>query len=447
MKHSSGRCEEHALKMRRSNRPRYNGTIPVNICRPIRAGLLQGVDHVRLVELIASMEPVEEHNQITTAEAHINEIASHTRLDLQDNGFWWDDTASRITGERYKPQAQKPKNTSGSNSCGPDATTQRDHSATFKRRKLKNNAQEQEQARNPHPPPQDPTDHKRDDVLRGCEPTSGKNREPSSPTIAPVNEGVQCHKHNVTCCHSSYTGNEICPIVTNDEPTQDVVETQFNDDDTQQPHEGVPCHIYNATSAHSFCTGNASDDVGPVSEPTSINDCEASSPTVVPVNQISTDDHEMRDIRPTSPAAEEEVEEMNIVTDPQDMRHHETGLWDDVVCAIRDDLRAFWGLWDTHIAPRIDGGLPVTYNDAEEWNGDNVDVARVFSQLRCLTCKVKTITDAYVPRTAIEKRVLNRVQLLIHDLRIEKQSKLRQFVEELMVCAAAQDFVYPRPVD
>jgi Ethanolamine utilization protein EutJ (predicted chaperonin) len=135
---------------------------------------------------------------------------------------------------------------------------------------------------------------------------------------------------------------------------------------------------------------------------------------------------------------------MNIVTDT---RQHETGLWDDVVCAVRDDLRAFWGLWDTHIAPRIDSGLPVTYNDAEQWNGDNVDVAHVFSQLRCLTRKVKAITDAYIPRTSIEERVLNCVQSLIRDLRKEKQATLRMFVEELMVYAAAPDFVYPRPVD
>ena len=122
-------------------------------------------------------------------------------------------------------------------------------------------------------------------------------------------------------------------------------------------------------------------------------------------------------------------------------------LWDDVVHAIRDDLRAFWGLWDTDIAPRLDRGLPVTYKDAEEWNGDNVDVVLVFSRLRCLTSEVKTITDTYVPRTSIEERVLNRVQSLLRDLRTETQASMRMFVEELMVYAAVTDFVYPRPVD
>ena len=54
-------------------------------------------------------------------------------------------------------------------------------------------------------------------------------------------------------------------------------------------------------------------------------------------------------------------------------------IWDDVVHAIRDDLRVFWGLWATHIGPRLDPGVPLDYETFKEWKADNVDTACVFS--------------------------------------------------------------------
>ena len=88
-------------------------------------------------------------------------------------------------------------------------------------------------------------------------------------------------------------------------------------------------------------------------------------------------------------------------------------MWNDVVHAIRDDLRAFWGLWESDIAPRLDRGLPVTYQDARKWKGDNVDLADVFSRLRCLTSQVKTIADNYVPKSPNEQFVHACVKSLL----------------------------------
>ena len=133
-------------------------------------------------------------------------------------------------------------------------------------------------------------------------------------------------------------------------------------------------------------------------------------------------------------------------TTRQDPADH---MWDDVLHAIRDDLRALWGLWDTDIAPRLDSGLPVTQKDAEDWKGDNVDVVRVLARLRSLTSQVKIITDTYVPKTSIEERVFYIVNSLLAKLNREQEDrdKLCMFVYGIVVYADVPDFVYPRPVD
>ena len=121
--------------------------------------------------------------------------------------------------------------------------------------------------------------------------------------------------------------------------------------------------------------------------------------------------------------------------------------WDDVVHAIRDDLRAFWGLWESDIAPRLDPGLPVTYEVAAKWKGGDVDLADVFSRLRCLTRQVRTITDNYVPTSPDEQRIQARVKSLLTDSEKEYKGYQCLFIHEMLVCAQMPGFVYPRPVD
>ena len=58
-------------------------------------------------------------------------------------------------------------------------------------------------------------------------------------------------------------------------------------------------------------------------------------------------------------------------------------MWDDVVHAIRDDLRAFRGLWETDIARRLGPGVPMTYQDAKAWKPENTeDTVGIFARLR-----------------------------------------------------------------
>lgn len=44
--------------MKYKNRERYQGNIPKSLLRPIRAGLLQGVDIEQLIALVATLEPI-----------------------------------------------------------------------------------------------------------------------------------------------------------------------------------------------------------------------------------------------------------------------------------------------------------------------------------------------------------------------------------------------------
>ena len=125
-------------------------------------------------------------------------------------------------------------------------------------------------------------------------------------------------------------------------------------------------------------------------------------------------------------------------------------VWDDVVHAIREDLRAFWGLWVTVIAPRLGEGIPTKYQDAKEWKVDNIDTVLVVFRLRCLTRQVEAITETWVPNTSIEKRVLTCVKFLFTLLNCPKREdkdNLRLFVRDILTNVDIEDFVYPLPVD
>ena len=121
--------------------------------------------------------------------------------------------------------------------------------------------------------------------------------------------------------------------------------------------------------------------------------------------------------------------------------------WADVVCAIRDDLRAFWGLWGFIIGPRLDPGIPGTYEDASKWNGDGVNLALVFSRLRGLTNQVKTIADHYIPKTPDEQAVHAKVKSLLVDSEHEHKDLQCIFIRKMLLYAIYPGFEYPYPVD
>ena len=83
----------------------------MKLSRPIRAGILMGVNHDNLVELIASLLSVNESvNPQSLSEQYIAEITEYDRVHLADNCFWGDDSASRVKKDRYKRKYNvKPK--------------------------------------------------------------------------------------------------------------------------------------------------------------------------------------------------------------------------------------------------------------------------------------------------------------------------------------------------
>ena len=98
--------------MKTRKRPYYRGNVPKPLLRPIRAGLLQSVDNIQLIGLIATLEPIPNQcaaatdpaqQALAVARAHIESIVAgnYTRVQLLDSVFWGDDTITRKDGHRY----------------------------------------------------------------------------------------------------------------------------------------------------------------------------------------------------------------------------------------------------------------------------------------------------------------------------------------------------------
>ena len=133
---STGRCKQHASKMNNPNREHYNGDVPKQLLRPIRAGLLQSVDIDQIIALIATLEPIP--SQCITASASVDDPAAatlitargyvesiiagnYTRVQLLDSVFWGDDTVTRKDGRRYihPPRPKKRPAPDGDQAGGP----------------------------------------------------------------------------------------------------------------------------------------------------------------------------------------------------------------------------------------------------------------------------------------------------------------------------------------
>ncbi len=97
--HQTCKCANHVKPFIGRKRHRYIGPfIPLEISRPIRAGLLYGVDSADLQSLIVSLlirdytGPDEDSIQIreTRARFYINLVSGFTVPEMTDNCFWGD---------------------------------------------------------------------------------------------------------------------------------------------------------------------------------------------------------------------------------------------------------------------------------------------------------------------------------------------------------------------
>ena len=119
---STGRCKDHAAKLKHRQREHYTGDVPGSLLRPIRAGLLQNIGTDQLIALIATLEPISSQcagaadpagAALAMARGYVESIiaGNFTRVQLLDSVFWGDDTVTRKDGSRYvrPPQPKKKR--------------------------------------------------------------------------------------------------------------------------------------------------------------------------------------------------------------------------------------------------------------------------------------------------------------------------------------------------
>jgi hypothetical protein len=110
--HQTGKCSIHTKVLIGRSRNRYiDPFIATHIHRPIRAGLLYGVNHMELLSLITNLlipdfpGPEDEtiHRREECARLYIAVVSGFTVPDLVDNCFWGD----AITGIKKCPPKRK----------------------------------------------------------------------------------------------------------------------------------------------------------------------------------------------------------------------------------------------------------------------------------------------------------------------------------------------------
>jgi hypothetical protein len=115
----SGKCAIHNKPLLGRKWHRYIGPfIPMHIHRPIRAGLLYGVDHMELLSLIAHLlipdfsgpedESIQQREE--RARLHIAVVSGYTVPELADNCFWGD-----VIVSTKKRQPKRKRNDQGVN--------------------------------------------------------------------------------------------------------------------------------------------------------------------------------------------------------------------------------------------------------------------------------------------------------------------------------------------
>jgi hypothetical protein len=121
--------------------------------------------------------------------------------------------------------------------------------------------------------------------------------------------------------------------------------------------------------------------------------------------------------------------------------------WDDVLRAINEDLRAFWGLWTTVVLPRLDPNIPTDWEAMRVWNGDDVDMAKVWNQTEKLQAQVKKLIDERQTKPGEECcwRCLNGLVTS----KYTERSKICfwVFTGRIEAFGCTPGLVYPLPVD
>lgn len=96
--HQSARCATHSRKIKHQFRPFYCGVdIPIEISRPIRAGILFDVNKSKLYDLVLELLDLHDGKdkfpleiQSIRAQSYTGIISSFRTVELVDNCFWGD---------------------------------------------------------------------------------------------------------------------------------------------------------------------------------------------------------------------------------------------------------------------------------------------------------------------------------------------------------------------
>jgi hypothetical protein len=129
-------------------------------------------------------------------------------------------------------------------------------------------------------------------------------------------------------------------------------------------------------------------------------------------------------------------------------------MWDDVLQAIHEDPRAFWGLWSTIIAPRLGQGVPQTYKEKTVWTASNVNINEVIARLMNLGKRVADVIEnneliikEEAEATAYETilRNINNEALKIPG--DEQLKDLKRAIGIIIHVNATPRFTYAMPVD
>ncbi len=109
----------HSKSVMHSSRPRYFGIdLPVEISRPIRAGILFQVDLDNLRNLVIELLVIREgsdrfsmETQILRADSYIGIISGFSTVELLDNCFWGDGVHYRGKGVPFQWQKKRKSST------------------------------------------------------------------------------------------------------------------------------------------------------------------------------------------------------------------------------------------------------------------------------------------------------------------------------------------------
>ena len=129
-------------------------------------------------------------------------------------------------------------------------------------------------------------------------------------------------------------------------------------------------------------------------------------------------------------------------------------MWDDVLQAIHEDPRAFWGLWSSVIAPRLGPDVPQTLKENDKWTGSNANITEAIFRLMNLGRRLANLIEDNKLIIKQESEVVMYTMLLrnINNDTLktpgEKQFKdLTCIIGMILGVNATARFTYAMPVD